>query len=173
MAALGRAALNGTGSLTAYLAGSAFALMLLALAVAAGWRPSRPGWRGLVIGALGGVILVGLPMLSGPPTRATIGIRPEPLLPWLLVTAAVVSAEEVLLRGAFMTALDQAAGPLIAVLASSVAFALMHVPLYGWGVVPVDLAAGVWLAGLRYLSGGVAASTVAHLLADLATGWLR
>ena len=52
------------------------------------------------------------------------------------------------------------------------AFALMHVPVYGWGVVPVDLAAGVLLAGLRYLTGGTAAPTMAHLLADLATWWL-
>jgi hypothetical protein len=48
----------------------------------------------------------------------------------------------------------------------------MHVPLYGWGVVPVDLAAGVWLAGLRLAGGGVGAPVVAHLLADLAGWWL-
>jgi membrane protease YdiL (CAAX protease family) len=99
-------------------------------------------------------------------------MRPDPFVAWFLVTAVVVTAEEALLRGALLAALDQAAGPLVAVVISSLAFALMHVPLYGWGVVPIDLAAGVWLAGLRYLTGGTAAPTVAHLLADLATRWL-
>ena len=43
---------------------------------------------------------------------------------------------------------------------------------YGWHVVPLDLAVGVWLAGLRLLSGGVAAPAMAHGLADIATWWL-
>ena len=90
----------------------------------------------------------------------------------VVVTALVVTAEEVMLRGALLSALDEGAGPMVAVLASSLAFALMHVPLYGWGAVPTDLAAGIWLAGLRYLTGGVAAPAVAHYLADLATWWL-
>ena len=73
-----------------------------------------------------------------------------------------------MLRGVLLDAVDEAAGFGTAVAVSSLAFALLHVPLYGWAVVPVDLAAGVWLAGLRAASGGVAAPAVAHLLADLA-----
>ncbi|TMB49846.1 MAG: CPBP family intramembrane metalloprotease [Chloroflexi bacterium] len=171
-AALARAALNGTGATSAYLAGTGFGAALLCLAFAAGWRPARPRLVSVGLGVLGGLILVGLPLLASPSTRAVTGMRPEPFVAWLVVTALVVTAEEVLLRGALLPALDEAAGPIVAVVASSAAFALMHVPLYGWGVVPIDLAAGVWLAGLRYLSGGVAAPTLAHLLADLATWWL-
>ena len=55
---------------------------------------------------------------------------------------------------------------------TSVVFALLHVPLYGWHVVPLDLGVGLWLAGLRLISGGVAAPAVAHVVADLATWWL-
>ena len=171
-AALARAALNGTGATSAYLAGTGFGAALLCLAFAAGWRPARPRLASVGLGVLGALILVGLPLLASPSTRAVTGMRPEPFVAWLVVTALVVTAEEVLLRGALLPALDEAAGPIVAVVASSAAFALMHVPLYGWGVVPIDLAAGVWLAGLRYLSGGVAAPTLAHLLADLATWWL-
>jgi len=55
---------------------------------------------------------------------------------------------------------------------TSVAFALMHVPLYGWHVVPLDLGVGIWLGGLRLLGRGVAAPALAHVLADLVTWWL-
>jgi membrane protease YdiL (CAAX protease family) len=172
VAAGARGAFNGNGSIAAFLVGTTFGLTLLCLALAAGWRPSRPRVASLGIGILGGLILVGIPELVAPTSRAVTGMRPEPFLAWLAGTALVVSAEEVLLRGALLSALDQAAGPVVAVAASSAAFALMHVPIYGWGVVPIDLAAGVLLAGLRYLSGGTAAPIMAHLLADLATWWL-
>ena len=118
------------------------------------------------------MLLIGVPLVTGPSTRALTGMRPEPFAAWLGVTILVVCAEEVLLRGALIDAVHEAFGPVAAVLVSSAAFALMHVPLYGWGVMPIDLAAGACLAGLRYLSGGVAAPAVAHLLADLATWWL-
>ena len=48
----------------------------------------------------------------------------------------------------------------------------MHVPFYGWHVVPLDLGVGVFLAGLRLASGSVAAPAIAHIVADLATWWV-
>jgi len=171
-AALARSAFIGAGTVAAFVVGTTFGLTLLSLAVAAGWRPARLRLGSLGVGIVGGVILIGIPELVGPSSRAVIGIRPDPFLAWVAVTALVVTAEEALLRGALLSALDAAGGPAVAVAASSVAFALMHVPVYGWGVVPIDLAAGALLAGLRYLTGGTAAPTMAHLLADMATWWL-
>ena len=55
---------------------------------------------------------------------------------------------------------------------TSVAFALMHVPVYGWHVVPLDLAVGVVLGGLRLATRSVAAPAAAHAVADLATWWI-
>src|SRR5207248_6386188 len=161
-----------TGTAGAFLVGTVFGLTLLRLALAAGWRPALPRLGSLGVGLGGGLLLIGIPELVGPSTRAVIGIRPDPFLAWVVVTALVVAAEEAILRGALFSVLDEAGGPVVAVAASSVAFALMHVPVYGWGVVPIDLAAGVLLAGLRYLTGGTAAPTMAHLLADMATWWL-
>ena len=103
---------------------------------------------------------------------SAIGMRPEPFLAWGLVTGVVVLGEEVLLRGALFDVLDRAAGAVPAVAVTSLAFALMHVPLYGWQVVPLDLGVGVWFAGLRLATGGAGAPVVAHLLADLSTWWL-
>jgi len=171
-AALARSAFIGTGTAGAFLVGTVFGLTLLGFALSAGWRPALPRLGSLGVGVVGGLILVGIPEVVGPSSRAVIGIRPDPFLAWVAVTALVVAAEEALLRGALLSVLDEAGGPVVAVAASSVAFALMHVPVYGWGVVPIDLAAGVLLAGLRYLTGGTAAPTVAHLLADMATWWL-
>ena len=171
-AAVARSAFNGTGSVGAFLSGTVFGMTLMALALVGSWRPARPGLRSLVVGSVGGLILVAVPLLVGPASRAVTGMRAEPFVAWLAVTALVATAEEALLRGALLAALDEAGGTLLAVIGSSAAFALMHVPVYGWGVVPIDLAAGVLLAGLRYLTGGTAAPTVAHLLADLASWWL-
>jgi len=84
----------------------------------------------------------------------------------------VAGAEEIAFRGALLDALAEWGGWPAAVVLSSLVFALVHVPLYGWGVVPLDFAAGVWFAGLRLLTGSVAAPAAAHVLADLATWWL-
>jgi membrane protease YdiL (CAAX protease family) len=53
-----------------------------------------------------------------------------------------------------------------------VLFALIHLPLYGVGALPLDLAVGLLLGGLRIISGGVLAPAIAHVIADLAGGWL-
>ena len=46
-------------------------------------------------------------------------------------------------------------------------------PLYGWAALPLDLAVGLLLGGLRMLAGGWGAPAVAHAAADLAGWWLR
>jgi membrane protease YdiL (CAAX protease family) len=131
-----------------------------------------PSLSSVLIGFLGGVVLIAVPRLAHPMMPAVIGMRPEPFVAWGLVTAVVVIGEEALVRGALFRALDQAAGPVAAVAVTSIAFALMHAPLYGWQVVPLDLGVGVWLGGLRLATGGVSAPTVAHGLADLSTWWI-
>ena len=172
LAALARAALNGHSAASAFAAGAAFGAVLVAMAVVAGWRPARPGIASLAAGVLGGLVLVALPRIANPLMPAVIGMRPEPLAGWVLVTAVVVAGEEALLRGALFGALDRSAGPVAAVAGTSLAFALMHVPLYGWQVVPLDLGVGVWLAGLRLATGGVAAPALAHGIADFSTWWI-
>ncbi len=94
-------------------------------------------------------------------------------LSWALVVAVVAVAEEALLRGSLFTAVERRRGTAVAVVVTSVAFALLHAPVYGWGVVPLDFAVGVWLGTLRVVSGSVAAPAVAHVLADLAGWWVR
>ncbi len=172
VAALARAAFNGHSASTAFVAGAAFGAALVSMAVVAGWRPARPRIGSLLFGLLGGLVLVALPRLVDPLMPAIIGMRPEPFAGWVLVTAVVVAGEEAILRGALFGALERSTGPVAAVAVSSLAFALMHVPLYGWQVVPLDLGVGVWLAGLRLATGGVAAPALAHGIADFSTWWI-
>jgi membrane protease YdiL (CAAX protease family) len=171
-ASLARAAVNGHVAPSAFVAGAAFGVVLVAVAGVAGWRPARPSVSSLLIGLLGGLVLVALPQLAHPLLPAVVGMRPEPFAVWALVTAVVVTGEEALVRGALFGTIERAAGPVAAVAVTSLAFALMHVPLYGWHVVPLDLGVGVWLGGLRLATGGVAAPAIAHGIADLSTWWI-
>ncbi|HLY35965.1 MAG TPA: CPBP family intramembrane glutamic endopeptidase [Candidatus Limnocylindria bacterium] len=174
--ALSRAAANGNGAPSAFGAGAAFGAATLGLAWLDGWRPRIPAARGLAVslavGLAGGLVLVALPELTGGGGAIGLGMRPQPFAAWVLVTLLVSAGEEVLIRGALLDAVEAAFGLPVAIGLSGLAFALVHAPLYGWGVLPLDLAAGVWLAGLRLTGGGLAAPIVAHALADLASWWL-
>jgi membrane protease YdiL (CAAX protease family) len=156
-----------------YLVGTLFGIAFLALARAGGLRFSVPRPSALLIGLVGSVILVvlaiGASQLAGEPLRA---VPKTEFAAWTLVTILVATAEELVLRGALFDALRDSLGLWVAVVVTSGAFALMHVPLYGWHVVPLDLGVGVFLAGLRLASGSVAAPAVAHVVADLVTWWL-
>lgn len=156
------------GSLTA---GLVFSACLGALCVAAGWRWRRPSPAGALVGLSGAVVLclpAAIHRLAGPDHAAGNGF-----LIWAIVVAVVASAEELLLRGAVYDALAARAGVWTAVAVGALAFALLHVPLYGWGAVPLDAAVGVWLGMLRAVSGSVTAPAVAHVVADWAGFWLR
>jgi len=63
-------------------------------------------------------------------------------------------------------------GSRTALVVTSVAFALMHVPNYGTPAIPLDLGVGLLLGGLRLLSGGPGAPAIAHAVADLAAWFL-
>ena len=167
-----RAAINGTTVTSAFVAGALFGATLLAAAALAStplhW--ARPSARSIVIGLAGGAAIVAIPLAVH--AIAAPAFQPQPFVIWAAVTCVVAAGEEVMLRGVILDRTRAAAGLIPAVLFTSVLFALMHVPLYGWSVVPVDFGAGLVLCGLRLLSGGIAAPTIAHTMADLATWWL-
>lgn len=123
---------------------------------------------GLVLVA---VVLVGRE-ISGSMFVPGLGRPAAALLPWAAITILVVGAEEAFLRGRLFDAVRDAGGVVPAILVTTIAFALMHVPLYGWHVVPLDLAVGLGFAGLRLATGSVLAPAAAHGVADLATWWL-
>jgi membrane protease YdiL (CAAX protease family) len=156
--------------------GAAFGGALVALALAGGVRPGRVRARPLAVGAAVGLALASLtiagPAIAGTTYLPGLGRPAAPFIPWLLITIVVASAEECVLRGALFDRIGRLAGVVPAIVVTTMAFALMHVPLYGWHVVPLDLAVGVVLAGLRLGTRGLAAPAAAHVVADLATWWL-
>ena len=166
-----RAAIGGPGLASSPAAGLAFAACLGALALAAGTRVTASA-RDLRLG-LAGAALICAPAaaasgLLGFPGTSAAGF--SGVWGWLPVVSVVAAAEEWFLRGALYAALGR---PAVAVAGSAVAFALLHVPLYGWAVVPLDLAVGIVLGLLRHQSGSATAPAVAHVAADWAAWFLR
>jgi membrane protease YdiL (CAAX protease family) len=166
------------------LVGATFGAALGVLALAG----REPGGRGahrvlsaatassIVVGVVVGLALVAVavlgPAMGGVLTTPGLGRPAAPFVPWVLITLLVAAAEEGVLRGALFDRLERVAGLVSAIAVTTLAFALMHVPLYGWHVVPLDLAVGLVLVGLRISTRGLAAPIAAHAVADLATWWL-
>lgn len=85
-----------------------------------------------------------------------------------LVAAALVAAvaEELFFRRLVYGWLARW-GAAVAVVGAAVAFAVVHVPVHGWAVVPIDLAAGLVLGWQRWASGGWTAAAVTHAVANV------
>ena len=123
-------------------------------------RPRRsplPSWLVLAVGI--GAFATGR-LLSG-------GIPPAPwaLRAVALATLAAVAEEAFYRRLAYGLAVG--AGPVVAVGLSAAAFALVHVTIWGWGVLPLDLAAGLLLGWQRWASGRWSVPAATHVAANL------
>lgn len=115
----------------------------------------------LGLGALGLAVLA-----SGRPVPAPFGAWALPLA----LLAAV--AEEALFRRAAYGAL-QRRGAVVAIGATAVLFAAIHVPLYGVAALPVDLGAGLLLSWQRWASGTWTVPAATHAAANLAMTVMR
>lgn len=163
-----RTAASGSAGVHSAPGGLLFAVLLLAAAVGARTAVPMSG-RAVSVGLLGAGILC-LPVLLTWTPRL---VPTDGLVTWAFVVTAVAVAEEVFLRGTLYDAVHEAAGDNAAIVVGAVAFALLHVPLYGWHVVPLDLAVGVLLGEQRRVTGTSAAPAVTHVGADLAAWFLR
>ena len=122
-----------------------------------GERRALPPWLVLAVGI--GAFAVGR-LLSG-------GIPPVEwaLRAVALATLAAVAEEAFYRRLAYGVA--STAGPVVAIGASAFVFALVHVTIWGWGVLPLDLAAGLLLGWQRWASGGWSVPAATHVAANL------
>ncbi|HYK96182.1 MAG TPA: CPBP family intramembrane glutamic endopeptidase [Candidatus Dormibacteraeota bacterium] len=156
--------------------GAAFGLGLGAVATVRALRPGLPAARSIGIGIAVGLglalITVAASSYAGLGVGTALGRPAAPFVPWAAITIVVATTEEAILRGRLFDAVRRAGGLVPTLIVTTIAFALMHVPLYGWHVVPLDLAVGLALGGLRLATGGIAAPAAAHAVADLATWWL-
>jgi membrane protease YdiL (CAAX protease family) len=162
-----RMALAGYAGPASLPAGLAFAAVLIAFAVAR--RPhTRIGLVPLLAGVTGAAALV-LPavLVRGLADQPSAGSYAR----WSAAVVVIAAAEEAFLRGALFDALDRWRGSDVAVVGAAVAFAVLHVPLYGWHVLPLDFAVGLLLGALRLATGTWTAPGLAHIGADLAGWW--
>jgi hypothetical protein len=189
-----RSLIGGVAVARSAPAGLAFAALLVglcALASAPGACASAPAARasvpvgptrresarfgslaGSAVSVLAGV--VGATVLCLPALVHRLGASDTPtgrsgegFLAWALVVAVVAAAEEGFLRGTLYRLLVPfGSAPAIGI--PAIAFAALHLPLYGWGALPLDLAVGVWLGALRAVTGSALAPAVSHVLADWA-----
>jgi membrane protease YdiL (CAAX protease family) len=172
LAAAGRSLLGGSAPAGSAAGALLFSAVLVSAAVWAGARCTSISPRGVALGAAGGAALVALSLVGLP--AVTLGPRAaaSTLLWWAPLVSMVAATEELVLRGVLFDAVRSRSGDAVAVAATAALFAVIHVPLYGVQALPIDVCAGVFLGCLRVASGGVTAPLVAHVLADLATGWV-
>jgi membrane protease YdiL (CAAX protease family) len=164
---------NHSGSTVAQsaLAGIAFAACLVMLSCA-NIPKTRLSRKIVAMGIAGGLVLCVpsvIAMIWGADSHRPGGNYWQ----WALVVSIVAFAEELFLRGTLFGVLLRWKGEVVAVVVTSLLFALLHVPLYGWHVVPLDVAVGVWFSVLRLVSGSYLTSAFAHITADLLGWWLR
>jgi membrane protease YdiL (CAAX protease family) len=166
-----RIAIGGPGPGQSRTAALVFAGGLAVLSAAAGTRLTATAGD-LAVG------LAGAALISAPAALADL-VRPAALpgltgfAGWAVVVGVVAAAEEIFLRGALYDALYAVGGTTVAVGGAAVAFSLLHIPLYGWRVLPLDLAVGLVLGVLRHRGGSATAPAIAHVVADLAGWFLR
>ena len=95
------------------------------------------------------------------------GHAPQPLaLRVVLLSSLAAVAEEAFFRRFVYDALLPG-GAALAVVGSAALFALVHVTVYGWWVLPIDAAAGLVLSWQRWATGSWKVPAVTHVLANL------
>ena len=163
-----RTALAGPAGARSVSGALTFAAVLAVIAIAR--RPrTQLSFRVVATGAAVGALLV-VPALMHLGLRASLPARDFPA--WALLTTFVAGAEEAFLRGVLFEAVQRRHGADAAVVVAAIAFAALHVPLYGWHAVPLDLAVGLLLGAARLAARTWTAPAIAHIGADLAGWWL-
>ena len=119
------------------------------------------GWQALVAGLMVGAVMLA-PVVSGPLTSRPLGA----FWPWAAMAAVVATLEETSIRGVLYRRWAGEAGTVAAIVVGAAVFALIHLPRYGIGAMPLDAAIGLALGGLRALTGRVLPCAVAHTVAD-------
>ncbi|MDQ6837085.1 MAG: CPBP family intramembrane metalloprotease [Actinomycetota bacterium] len=123
-------------------------------------EPARPGWD------VAAVLVVGLAAFAMGRVLGG-GDTPTPALATVIAlnTLAAVAEEAFFRRLVYESFLSR--GPVVAVVASTTLFAIVHVTVYGLWVLPLDLAAGLVLSWQRWASGSWHVPALTHALANI------
>jgi membrane protease YdiL (CAAX protease family) len=123
---------------------------------------ARDPWLPLAVGALavGALAVLTARLLAGPAPALPVSVA----IVAFNVAAAV--AEEAFFRG-FLYGRLEPWGTGVAVAVSALAFALLHLPLYGTAALPVDLGAGLLLSWQRSATGTWTVPAATHAFANV------
>ncbi|HVA60751.1 MAG TPA: CPBP family intramembrane glutamic endopeptidase [Mycobacteriales bacterium] len=166
---VGVAGVRGAASVPA---GLVFGVTLSILASCLGFTIGRPTRRDVLLGLGTAAALCITPAIRALDATGHAA-RWSGFPMWAAVVTFVAVAEELMLRGALFEAARRCGGAGFAVALSAIAFGLLHVPVYGWRVLPLDVAVGALLGALRLAADTVWAPACCHVCADLAGWWLR
>lgn len=149
------------------LAGLTLTLMaVLAASLAAPAQPSRARLHPALVLGVGLVALALALAAGGSPV-------PAPYATWALPLSLLAAvAEEALFRRAAYGALAPH-GAAVTIAVTALGFALVHVPLYGVAVFPVDLGAGLLLSWQRWASGSWTVPAATHAAANVVMTVMR
>jgi membrane protease YdiL (CAAX protease family) len=111
-------------------------------------------------------LLVGAVLLAPLAAGSISGRGLDGFWTWAALAALIATLEEIAIRGALYRRWSEEVGSVAAIVAGAVVFALIHLPRYGLGAMPLDAAVGLALGGVRALTGRVLPCAVAHTIAD-------
>lgn len=138
-------------------------------------RPG-PGWRwGLVAYALAAAYALAVLLILVPGGLADAPMDASRILQAALMVVLVAGvatglAEEVAIRGVLLTLLRERIGAVLAIAASAVLFAIMHIPnMLGWGLEPLGMLSA--LLGLAAVGGALGYLVVRTGSLWMAIGW--
>jgi membrane protease YdiL (CAAX protease family) len=131
-----------------------------------GWPLARPAATVPPTTSMLAVLVVGVAAFTVG-RLAGGGHAPQPMaLRVVALVSLAAVAEEAFFRRLVYDVL-RANGPAVAVVGSAVLFAVVHVGVYGFWVLPIDLAAGLVLSWQRWATGSWAIPAATHVLANL------
>jgi membrane protease YdiL (CAAX protease family) len=117
--------------------------------------------KAIAAGLAAGLVLL-IPVAAAPFSGRPIG----DFWIWAAIAAVIATLEEASIRGVLYQEWMNEAGPLAAIGLGAMVFALIHLPRYGVGAMPLDFAVGLALGGLRAVTGRVLPCAIAHTVAD-------
>lgn len=143
------------------------------------WRPSRSAYlkpsktrhSGTRNGAAGGTLslaVLGVGTVAFVLGRAVVEVpvRPSGLAVAVGLNALAAVAEEAFFRRYLYGLVAERCGAAVAVAVTAGAFAVVHVTVWGWWVLPLDLAAGLVLSWQRAATGRWSVPAATHVLAN-------
>ncbi len=145
----------------------AMLILIYGALLAGSLLPAKARGRDPTLGRTFGVLAAGLAGV-GAATLAAGRPAAVPFGPWVLPLSMLAAvAEEAFFRRAVYGAIERRAGAGAAALGAAVAFAAIHVPLYGVAAFPADLGAGLLLGWQRWETGDWTVPAATHAAANL------